>query len=513
MESNLSEFVKTKNQVEDLEKAFEARKKSFTNRASCVFPIYLKANTDLHIVFLNYWSLKSNILSNNITINFRIYTNDGHLIKLESIKTLHDHNQYSIKKILCPENDTSVFEFNGSIHIEIVSIDNLKFPFPGIVGIYQANDLYSVVHAAGRVKNTDELQKVSYTQETNWTCKFGENITPFFHFFNGPSVPIKKNITVTLRSANGEILSEKEIAIDHLPPFASQLYFIEDIFKNTEFKNGYFVSVTVEHNSIYPRLVVGNLFKDLNFLEVTHSFPLIEQPDYCPVNQNVSFQSMLCGHTSNDLNLTFNVFPTNCEGKMNSEILHQTFSDNHLVKKQQSNQDLTNISSASGSYELEDLERFIVIRMKGDTVPSRINGSFIYKVKNTPTLFSTDIASGAKSSVYPPKYRHWGHAYTMDGFDTTILIRNNSHNPEETKLGKGTLTLYSFDLKKDFKFEIEPESAKSIQISTIISTLPTPDIQGPQFLSWMIEMDVPTCETFWVAYRKKDGAIFGEHGF
>ena len=33
-----------------------------------------------------------------------------------------------------------------------------------------------------------------YTEESNWTCKFENGITPFFHYFVGNQTPYQKNI-------------------------------------------------------------------------------------------------------------------------------------------------------------------------------------------------------------------------------------------------------------------------------------------------------------------------------
>ena len=39
--------------------------------------------------------------------------------------------------------------------------------------------------------------------------------------------------------------------------------------------------------------------------------------------------------------------------------------------------------------------------MAGNKIPSRLNTSFIYKVKNSKNKFTADIADGARSAVIP----------------------------------------------------------------------------------------------------------------
>ena len=81
--------------------------------------------------------------------------------------------------------------------------------------------------------------------------------------------------------------------------FWIKIFFIKDIFKKVKFSNLDFISVKVEHNSIFPRLVVGNFHKE-KFFEVTHSFSTIYHKDYC-LRQRKPVQSKLSGYRIKDL--------------------------------------------------------------------------------------------------------------------------------------------------------------------------------------------------------------------
>jgi hypothetical protein len=499
------------NPILDLKKAFAARNSFYTNRSSSVFPIYFKNSTnDLHIVFLNYWTLKNNIPKEKLAINFRIYNNDGNLIKRHTELNFNYHNQFSIRNML---SDTSQDYFEGMIEVEIISSENLRFTFPGITAIYQTGDIFSAVHAAGRVKGPDELQTITNTQETNWTCKFSQDITPFFHFFIGNKKPTNPSLKAFLRSNTGNIIEEKIIDISNMNPFASKLFFADELFDKKNQTTGNFISVLVEHGSIFPRLVVGNYFKEIQHIEATHSFPLIEKSDYCLSDDKNQIPSILNCYTDKNLSLTLNVFPTNCVGNFKGVLFKQEFNQNSLTSKNITKEYSTSILSNAIKEKLEDNEKFLTIQLHGNEVPSRFNASYIYKVRGSNSSFSTDIASGAKSCAYPPKHRHWGQAYVENGFDTSILIRNNFHKPSETKSGNGMLTVYSNSEKFELKFKIAAESAISISLHESFEFIKKTSTNNPGFLSWLIEMDIPTCESFWISYRMSDGAIFGEHGF
>ena len=499
------------NPILNLKEAFDQRDTFFSNRSSCIFPIYFtNFDNDLHIVFLNYWTLKNKIPANKLILNFRIYDSHGSLIKRQTESNFGNHNQFSIRGILGDKPQSS---FQGMVDVEIISTENLRFSFPGIVGIYQSGELFSAVHSAGRIKNTDEAQLTTYTQETNWTCKFSQTTTPFFHFFIGNKKPLNKTIKAFLKSKTGETIQEKIIDISDMDSFASKLYLAEDLFEKENLKQDNFISVLVEHGSTFPRMVVGNYFKSIHHFEVTHSFPLIEKNDYCRAEEVNQIPSMLNCYTDKNLTLTTKIFPTNCAGVFKGVVNRQEFDEESLKNKKIEKKYSTSHLSSPIEETLGEDDKFLAIHFIGEEIPSRFNASFIYKVKGTNSNYSTDIASGAKSCVYPPKFRHWGQAYIDHGYDTSILIRNNSHKPTETKNGNGVLTIYSSEEMFTIKFDIKAESAVSISLLEHFSPVYKTPKKYPNFLSWIIESDVPTCETFWISYRKADGAIFGEHGF
>ncbi len=500
-----------KKTIQNLKAAFDAINDNFTNRASCIFPVMLRPDTDLHILYLNYWTLKNDISKEKIIINFRIYNTNGNAVLKISKKIEDGHNQVSTRQLLKDHTICNLNNFDGMLEVEIISLHNLRFPFPGLVGIFQANKLFSAVHSAGRVKNSDEVQRIILTEETNWTCKFGTEVTPFFHYFNGPTLPQKDTITVKLRKYDGAIINISEVSIAHLPPFGSQIFFIADLFSPSTNEKDVFVSVCLEHNSIFPRMVVGNYFRDSDFLEVTHSFPIIEKEDYCPIQPEDKFQSILPAYTSPELTLNVHVFPTNYPGEFKAFEATQNFGATSLNKKTRVLK-FNGGASYSYAFELKSEEQFRCLRMQGTNVPSRFNASYIYKVKDTKSIYSTDISDGADSCVYPPKYRHWGHGYLGDEFETVLLIRNNSHRPESTKQGIGKLRVFSLLTEICIPVKIGAEASTSINLAKYISSPALEENTPKRFISWILDMDISSCETFWIAFSKQTGAIMGDHG-
>ena len=122
-----------------LKKDFDLRKSFFTNRASAIFPIHFSNfDNDLILSWLNYWSIKNNISSNNVTVNLRIYNSYGNLLRT-GLKLELDNNYVSIRDFVDEKS------FYGMVEIEIISTSNIGFTFPAIIGFYKSGHLYSCV--------------------------------------------------------------------------------------------------------------------------------------------------------------------------------------------------------------------------------------------------------------------------------------------------------------------------------------------------------------------------------
>jgi len=451
------------------------------------------------LVWLNYWTIKNGIDREKITINFRIYDTDGNLIVRTQLSELKEHNEFSVREVI------SDSEFFGMIEIEIISLDNLKFVFPAITGVYKSGSYFSGVHSAGRIKGSDENHSSIITEETNWECKFRDGISPFFHYIHGPKSD-SSDIIVKLYSSKGDIIDTVNIC-ESFNAFGSKIYFIDEVFSHNNYQPGTFAGVECDNHTVFRRMVVGNYHKKINHLEVTHSFPKQNYLDYCSVNDN-GFESFLAMYSHDKFDLKCRVFPTNCEGGNYSiTTFTQKFSETKLSQKNIGN----TLEVGYGKIYLEDEVQFKLLSMKG-VVPSRFNTNFIYSVKDCVSEFSTDIATGAKSNVYPPKHNHWGLGIIGSGYDFVLMIRNNNHLGDTIET-KAKLTLFGLSQSDNFTFEIKAESSKSICLSDLLDVHRLNNFIKPQIFSWMLSTEQPYSETFWVSWRKTDGCILGCHGF
>ena len=500
---------------QDLKKTFENIKKANSNRASAIFPAYLGLDQDTYIVFLNYWEIKNKSDLSNMNFSLTLRDEAGQLIDRQTIENIKSHNEISVKGLGLSKTLDLSLGFQGSVELNIISVKNIRFSFPAVIVAYRSGDLVSCVHTAGRIKNYDEVQNTSYSEETNWNCKIGKDVTPFFHYFIGPSVPKSTELEATLRHPDGIPIKTVSLNIRDMSAFSSRTYFCDELFGAENFVPDAFVSVKVEHNSVYPRLVVGNYFKNKKFFEVTHSYPYITENDYCPNEEATDFQSVICGFSSKELALSMRSYPTFCDTEMSVDVYQQEFGQDLL---QQSNKQplIANVSkflSGAGTVSLEEEDEFLAICLRGEKVPTRMTMSYQFSVKNIKSPFSTDISDGAKACLFPPKHSFWGHGAIGRNFDTCIFLRNKSHTPKKTEASKGILTVFGDQFEEKYEIDIGAETMRSIQISDLLRSR---KIQLPseiKFVSWFLNMNQPTCDTFFIGYDKVSGNTFGDHGF
>ena len=500
--------------VKNLATTFKERDEALCNRASCLFPVYLSDKQDTHLIFLNYWTIKNYIAPENLLFNIRVRKESGELIYKDPYCPVNSHNQISIKSLLQQKGGKIEQEFAGTVELEVISTSNLRYAFPAVTVVYQSNELFSAVHSAGRIKNTDENQDSRYTRETNWNCKFDRNVTPFFHYFVGPATPKNKTIEVAILNFEGQAVKKINVDISHLSPFGCETFFADSLFDVSGLDNSYFMSVQVEHNSIYPRLIVGNFFKIERFYEVTHSYPLLEELDYCPVRPDDTYQSTICAFSTKGLDLILRSFPTFNRPQMLWDTYVKSYEQTRLyIDESNDPKSVKRFFEGRGSYSLNEDNEFVAFCLKGKNTPARMTISYQYSVSGIRSPYSTDISDGAKACIFPPKITLWGHGLISNEFDTLIFLRNKSHTPNITKPSRGKLRVFSNFNEMIFDIEIDSETLKVIKLRDLVGMPDVKNKEDVQFLSWVLNMDQPTCDTFWVSFNGRTGSIFGDHGF
>jgi hypothetical protein len=489
--------------TKSLEKDFSERKKWHHNRANAIFMCYINELNDNIIVFQNYWQWKNKI--DNIVCIVRLRHEDGSVFDTKEI-LISNHNEISIKKFFLVKN------FIGSIDLEIISTSNIGFPFPAILCFYLNRNSISVVHSSGRILNSHENNEQTKFSESNFLCVLDDDFEPFVHVFSGSNAASDKgDVRLIFKDNNNVVLVDKLLQKVLIRPFQSKIIKITDICNKSElikiYKKDFYLTVEVSISGIFGRFIVGNYNNKIDAYFVTHSFRRIDPDDsdisVKPDNADAtSFLPIVC---SGPLSVTATSYPTNSKANL---ILYERLSklDNTLKKTEKERSIYT--GGSNGSIFRTKVEGNIFSYLYTiDPTPSRMNVNYSYSLKNS--CFPTDIATGFKSYVYPPKVSHWGEGVCLDrNFETYVFIRNCSHNFSETKAAHITFRLFNTVATYKEKMIIQPESAKCIKLSDL-----KVDLSDNLFFSWNIVSSQPTLETFWVSFNENNGVICGEHGF
>lgn len=485
----------------NLKDAFAGQKKNFTQRSSGLFPLLVSETSDLEIVIFNYWKIKNQI--DQLTVNFRIFSSNGQLVKFHTATQLQNHNSFSMRRML---DDQSL---EGMVEVEITALENLSFRFPGLIGLYRAGDRVSAVHSAGRTKNSEETFARATSEETNWSCKLGPDVEPFFHIFNGR---LQRNHAVALRvyDAHANVVKETQFTPPG-QPFASKIYRLSELIDTSALPKMFYLGLQVEAEDNFPRFVVGNYFKEDRFLEVTHSFPKSEITDYIVPPDDFKDDNYVLSSLATvcppDLDLCLRLFPTNNPAKLQAKIFRSDRIGQPVSLTEQ-----REVVTGGPNAELWEYRQnepgMRLFELSGEKIPSRINASFIYRVKGNPSDNSTDFALGAHSFIYPKKFHHWGHGVDGGGFKTLVMVGNFIHKRDDNRPIKGKITFFRDGQPDEVQnFEVAAKSFVNIEAK------PSQTTDKAEPLSWYVEGEASGLFCYWVAYNKNTGAICGEHAF
>ena len=345
--------------------------------------------------------------------------------------------------------------------------------------------------------------------ETNWTCKLDRGFTPFFHVFNGPmSREAEFDIHIVVKDSSQVVEKTFGAGIQH--SFQSKIFYLDEIFGDElrDLENPC-IEVKIPSDQVFPRMVVGNFHRPSEFLEVTHSFPKIEEKDFVSTQGSAEndLLSFMIAPQPSSLNLQLVSFPTNSSSLVSANISTTESEENSLEITEQTSTWQTGPSGEIMFYSPEKDGMSCFEFRKGE-IPSRLNANYRFSVRGSEELFSTDIATGAKSNAYPPKKTHWGHGVVSSDYETLILVRNLAHKEDDNRRNFCNLSIYSENGNVvEHQFHVNSKSYRFIKLKELVEYN-----HGTRIVSWIMNCEFSNLETFWISYTD-DGRICGEHGF
>jgi len=484
-----------------LAKGFSERAKWFNNRASCIFPVFIDEFSDTHLVFQDYWGWKNNIEQVFCILRFR--DSLGESILSTQIEIML-HNEIQVSNLI---KDRHLIN-GGTVELEIISPENIGYPFPAILAFYVTKDHKSVVHAAGRILNSNEKHAEGKWKESNFTITLEQDFNPFICLFYGQHVKKESEIKLFFRDyLDNALLLEK---VSKLKPsaFGSEILYIKDFLSEDEFRlleeKKVFIIFETEIKGIFGRFVVGNYHLPTNQHFTTHSFQYIE-PNSTDKIANLSEESATFLPIFNKKPLQTKVvsFPTNIEEDLALKISRAKINESLELTEEFVNIKTGGEEASTFEYLLNN-DGFLKLE-SFDKAPSRINVNYNFSLKNS--LHPTDLATGFKANSYPPKNNHWGSGILESNWKTIIFIRNLNHSSNSNE---AICNFEAFSNHENIKKNIivKSESCNFLEIDF-------EDFEGNSgdYFSWKLTSSETTLEVFWVSYNKLNGAICAEHSF
>ena len=201
-------------------------------------------------------------------------------------------------------------------------------------------------------------------------------------------------------------------------------------------------------------------FRKDQFLEVTHSFE--NQKDNADYLDEVGID--LKGYripsinpiaTNSELNLELIFFPTNCIGNVVGKWRSGKFNETLTSSKESFDWQCGGSKSKLKKIKIKNGNKIKSLDITKGNIPVRINTNYIYKLNNSNSEFSTDIAAGQITEYFPPKRFTWGHGVVGNDYKTVIFLTSFSHDENCRVESKGNLFIIigEISFKVHIKFQ------------------------------------------------------------
>lgn len=244
-------------------------------RTSAIFPVLQSPGISSRVLFMGYWMLKRNIRELAAIVTLRAAT--GTIISRANMM-ITEAKSYSIELGdqltlggLSPDAD-----FSGSMEVEFFSVHNLFFPFPAVVINYYGPKFSTVVHSAQRTYNDfEDMARNSETSvpESGFNIYTDKEREPFISLINGPVGTEASTVELQFINYEQKTLDE-EIPIGPLAPYETAFIYPARTSPLEKFLGGHPGAGKIKFrvNWIFPRLLVGNIHKNVPAVTITHTY-------------------------------------------------------------------------------------------------------------------------------------------------------------------------------------------------------------------------------------------------
>lgn len=230
-------------------------------RSSGIFYFKSSKNFKTTISFLNYWQIRQNITIRPIA---NIRDMHGNLVKREFL-------EFTSGMVINYSPNLNK-EFEGSIEIEIFSLNNLRIPYAALMATYRTDESVSMVHGYARVYSQHEVEEGRTITNGNEACiPLSSNSISEVVFHNGNEIMSEQIAQITINFDNNDHYAH-QINIPEMSPFETKKInltsLIPEKFNQWKFAEAY---ISFKLKNAFTRVLCIQRDEDGKDFQVTHS--------------------------------------------------------------------------------------------------------------------------------------------------------------------------------------------------------------------------------------------------
>jgi hypothetical protein len=459
-------------------------------RASGIFYVIKAPSFKTSISFLNYWKIKRNL---DTTIIASLRKMDGTLI---SRKKLEFKNSNVINHIL----DIPDKFFEGSIEIEIFSLEDMVVPYAGIMVVYESQLGISLTHTYGRTYSNYEIEENKILSKGEETCCHAfvdsENTESFAVVHNGSVICPEQEIKISILNHDGKRQINSFI-LHELKPFETIKLRPQDCFPNLiqflDGKPGYSSFSFNLNNSAFPRMLTINQKKDLSDFQVSHSnFNLSKHATPSLENEKFAYMSL-----------------PNIENTSEELIIYPDCGSGEFEIIVESGQRIPFNENKGAVIPIKALNKyFFTFEKLNDCIPSRIHTGI--RLSKSSKRLSAETCLGVYHKQYSPKRFFWGICAANSRINSKIFLQQWDLGDSSKQKLPVIVKLYSDNSLENKEIIIDPKLLHNGQyISEIFPD--AKDFLGSEYGWFTIFSEHPNYVVYSSLENNHDSITF-EHG-
>ena len=499
-----------------------------TFKSSAMFPITCGKDMSVSLSFMNYWKHKNEIEPVSCVATIRSRTGD-------TLKRTYFRVEDDVYNLGFPDQVSEYVDgdgsFVGSCELEVLSIEDLKFPYPAVSVFCETPRGVASVHMASRVfHDVQDMDKRLMTdvQESGFDIHSTDSLTPFFCFTNGPRTVVDAKASVTAFNAAGE---EKllEMSCGDLKPYQTVFVYPDLNNELREFLGGRvgFCKVKYDSFGIFPRLLCGNVGRDMSEVGMTHSYYDVSgRREYLGSDSGEGSRGpfraipLLFGQ---GIDVDLNFYPIYSPGEvyLRARIYDR---DGELLADLDDLGSVVSPGNRMVNLRVRDvmqraevpLERSSLLSIEGATrgpdMPSRINYGVNYYV---PEKLGTNINISMHQEVEfasPRRSYRWLPVYVRPGLKNYVLLAALSNRPEDDFVAQVKISLFGAEgLLRSETVEIKNQSSISVPVDEMLSGAGGEEVRSGIY--WcVLDSESAYIDAYYLNVSE-DGHVGGDHSF